>query len=293
MEINEFEAHRAVVETSFGDIAYADIGEGPPALFVHGLMMSGALWRHVIGEVAEMRRCLAIDLLGHGHTRVREGQAVTLTAQAEMLEAFCEALGLERVDLVANDFGGAVSQTFAVAHPERLRSLTLTNCDAHDNLGPPEPLGEVVPLADRGDLAPLISRMPDDPWLAREHFPGIGFEDPALLTGEELRALLGPAFSSPDGGRHFEQMLTSIRGDELTKLEPRLRALDVPTLMVWGTDDTYFPPHWGRWLRDAIPGATELIEVEGAKLFMPFERPRQLAAPLRDHWADSTERSSS
>ena len=294
MEITEFEAHRTVVETSFGDIAYADIGEGPPALFVHGLMMSGALWRHVIGEVAEMRRCLAIDLLGHGHTRVREGQAVTLAAQAEMLEAFCDALGLDRVDLVANDFGGAVSQTFAVAHPQRLRSLTLTNADAHDNLGPPESLAQVVPLADRGDLAPLIAGMLDDPSLARAYFPGTGFEDPTLLTAEELRALLGPAFAPPNGGRHFEHMLTSIRGDELTKIEPRLRALDVPTLLVWGTEDTYFPPHWGHWLRDAIPGVTELIEVEGAKLFIPFERPQQLATALLAHWAaGATKRSPS
>jgi pimeloyl-ACP methyl ester carboxylesterase len=288
MDITEFEARRAVVETSFGDIAYADVGEGPAALFVHGLMMSGALWRHVISEVAGLRRCLAIDLLGHGHTRVREGQEVTLAAQAEMLAAFCDALGLERVDLVANDFGGAVSQTFAVADPERLRSLTFTNCDAHDNLGPPAPLAQIVPLADRGHLAPLIASMLDDPSLARAHFPGTGFEDPALLTAEELHALLGPAFSSPDGGRHFEHMLTSIRGDELTKIEPRLRALTVPTLMVWGTHDTYFAPYWGHWLRDAIPGATAVIEIEGAKLFHPFERPQQLATALLGHWAGAS-----
>lgn len=288
MHISEFEAHRSVVETSYGDIAYADIGDGPTALFVHGLMMSGGMWRHVVGEVAALRRCVAVDLLGHGHTRVRDGQVVTLAAQAEMLEALCDSLGLERIDLVANDFGGAVSQTFAVRYPQRLRSLTLTNCDVHGNLGPPESLAKVVPLAERGELAPLISRMFDDLDLARAHFPGTGFEDPALLTAEEVRALLGPAFSPPHGGRHFEHMLTSLRGDELTKIESELRTLTVPTLMVWGTHDTYFAPHWARWLRDTIPGAAEVIEVEGAKLFIPFERPQELAIALRRHWAGTT-----
>lgn len=288
MQISEFETHRSVVETSYGDIAYADIGDGAPALFVHGLMMSGGLWRHVVGEVAESRRCLAVDLLGHGHTRVRAGQVATLAAQAEMLGTFCDSLGLERIDLVANDFGGAVAQTFAVRHPQRLRSLTLTNCDVHENLGPPETLAEVVPLAERGELAPLISRMFDDPDLARSVFPGTGFEDATLLTTEEVRALLGPAFSPPQGGRHFEQLLTSLRGDELTKIEPELRALNVPTLIVWGTDDTYFGPHWARWLRETIPGATDVIEVEGAKLFHPFERPQELAIALRRHWAGAS-----
>ncbi len=284
MQISEFEARRATAQTSFGDIAYTEIGDGPAALFVHGLMLSGGLWRHLIGEVASLRRCLAIDLLGHGRTRVSEGQSVTLAAQVEMLEAFCDTLAPERVDLVANDFGGAVAQIFAVRNPDRLRSLTLTNCDVHDNLGPPESLSEVVPLAERGDLAPLISRMLDATDLARAHFPGTGFEDPALLTTEEVRELLGPAFSPPDGGRHFEHMLTSIRGDELTKIEPALRTLTAPTLMVWGTDDTYFGPHWARWLRDVIPGATEVIEIEGGKLFVPFERPQEVAAALRHHW---------
>lgn len=130
-----------------------------------------------------------------------KGQSVTLAAQVEMLEAFCDRLAPERVDLDANDFGGAVAQIFAVRNPDRVRSLTLTNCDVHDNLGPPESLSEVVPLAERGDLAPLISRMLDATDLARAHFPGTGFEDPALLTTEEVRELLGPAFSPPDGGR--------------------------------------------------------------------------------------------
>jgi pimeloyl-ACP methyl ester carboxylesterase len=124
-------------DTRFGKIAYTEQGKGPPALFVHGVFLNGYLWRHVIDRVADLRRCIAIDLMSHGATKASLDQDISFTAQAEMLEAFCQSLRLDQVDLVANDSGGAVAQIFAARHPERIRSLTLTNCDVHDNYPPP------------------------------------------------------------------------------------------------------------------------------------------------------------
>src|SRR5689334_8516859 len=115
------------VHTRFGDIGYEERGSGAPALFVHGVFLNGYLWRHVVDRVAGVRRCLAVDLLGHGATRTAPDADVSLTAQAEMLDAFCGALGLEQVDVVANDSGTAVAQIFAARHPGRIRTLTLTN----------------------------------------------------------------------------------------------------------------------------------------------------------------------
>jgi pimeloyl-ACP methyl ester carboxylesterase len=58
------------VSTKFGDIAYVDSGSGPPTLFVHGVFLNNYLWRHVIDRVADMRRCIALDLMAHGATRI-------------------------------------------------------------------------------------------------------------------------------------------------------------------------------------------------------------------------------
>src|SRR4029077_5076708 len=91
--------------TPHGEIAYTEQGHGPVALFVHGVYLNGYLWRHVIGRVADLRRCIAIDLLAHGATGASSDQDLSFAAQAEMLEAFCESLGLDQVDLVANDSG--------------------------------------------------------------------------------------------------------------------------------------------------------------------------------------------
>src|SRR4051794_36126799 len=125
------------VTTEHGDIAYVDEGSGPPALFVHGVFLSSHLWRNVIAAVRSDRRCLAIDLPAHGATRVTPGHDLSLPALADVLDSFCAALALEPVDLVANDTGGAVAQVFAARHPERVRTMVLTNCDVHDNLPPP------------------------------------------------------------------------------------------------------------------------------------------------------------
>jgi pimeloyl-ACP methyl ester carboxylesterase len=56
-------------------------------------------------------------------------------------------------------------------------------------------------------------------------------------------------------------------------------------MIVWGTGDEFFGIEWARWLRDTIPGVTEVVEVPDAKLFFPEERPDALAAPLRTHWS--------
>jgi pimeloyl-ACP methyl ester carboxylesterase len=67
-------------------------------------------------------------------------------------------------------------------------------------------------------------------------------------------------------------------------IEPALRRLRVPTLVVWAQADVFFAPEWGRWLRDTIPGVTRLVEVPEAKLFFPEDRPEALIGPLRAHW---------
>ena len=81
-------------------------------------------------------------------------------------------------------------------------------------------------------------------------------------------------------------MLTSLHARDLLAIEPALARLQVPTLIVWGTGDTAFRLKWAYWLRDTIPGATDVVEIDGARLFFPDERAAELTAALRRHWAD-------
>ena len=88
-----------------------------------------------------------------------------------MLDELCERLGLDQVDVVANDTGGAVAQVFAARYPHRIRTLTLTNCDVHDNF-PPEAFKPFVALAEAGELGPMVAAMAGDLAVARSE---VGF----------------------------------------------------------------------------------------------------------------------
>jgi pimeloyl-ACP methyl ester carboxylesterase len=281
MDLSEFNAHRKIASTPAGEIAYVDIGEGPPAVFVHGLFTSSFLWRNVIARVRKTRRCIAFDLPGHGRTTVPADRALALPDQAHALGALCDELGLESFDLVGNDTGGAIAQVFATSQPTRVRSLVVNNCDAHDQ-APPQPFMPTVELAARGQLAPLMVNVLDDLDVARQGLAQ-GYEHPELVDGETIGEYFRP-FSTLAGARLLERAITSLRAEDLIAIEPRLATLDVPTLIVWGTGDIFFEVRWAYWLRDAIMGAERVVEIENAKLFLPDERAAQFAPLLRQHW---------
>ena len=64
---DEFAAHRH----SAGSISYTDVGQGPVTLFVHGVFTNGRLWRNCVKRLSGHRRCISVDLPGHGHSCVR------------------------------------------------------------------------------------------------------------------------------------------------------------------------------------------------------------------------------
>src|SRR5436305_9828997 len=150
MHGNGASAARHGVETAPGRISYTEQGTGPVALFVHGVLLNGHLWRHQLSQLSDTRRCIAVDLLAHGETEIAPGQDVSVTANARMIAQFLDALGIDQVDLVGNDSGGGIAQIFAALYPRRVRSLALTNCDAHDNWPPQAFLGFVEMCAAGG-----------------------------------------------------------------------------------------------------------------------------------------------
>ena len=138
-------------ETPSGRIRYVEAGTGPVALFVHGVLLNKHVWRHQLAGLSDIRRCIAIDLLAHGDTEIAPEQDVSVTANAKMLKEVLDALQIDQVDVVGNDSGGGIAQIFAALNPERVRSLTLTNCDTHDNI-PPEAF---KPFVSHDHLVPM------------------------------------------------------------------------------------------------------------------------------------------
>jgi pimeloyl-ACP methyl ester carboxylesterase len=281
METVEFEAHRRTIRTDRGELSCIDIGEGPTTVFVHGVCFGAHVWRNVVGAIAGERRRIAIDLPAHGQSRTTPDQDLSLRANAALLDALLEELYISDVDLVGNDTGGALCQVFAVRHPARLRTLTLTNCDADDNL-PPAEFTEGKALAEMGQLGAVLGAMARDPDLARNAEKGynLTFEHPELISDEQIRIFTAP-FTDPERASELDRFAVSTKVDDLLAINPHLSEINVPTLIVWGTGDIFFEVDWAYWLRDRIPGTKQVVEIEGGKLLFPLERADDFIPHLR------------
>ena len=66
------------------------------ALFLHGVLLNGYLWRNQLETLADMRRCIALDLLAHGDTEIKPDQDVSVTANANMLKEVLDALQIDQ-----------------------------------------------------------------------------------------------------------------------------------------------------------------------------------------------------
>jgi pimeloyl-ACP methyl ester carboxylesterase len=118
----------------------------------------------------------------------------------------------------------------------------------------------------------------------RKRVYGRTYQDIANLPEDIARVWLEAQTATAEAARQGQRLLTSLRARDLLAVEPALRHMQVPTLIVWGTDDIFFRLKWAYWLRDTIAGATEVVEIDGGRLFFPDERATELTAALRRHW---------
>jgi pimeloyl-ACP methyl ester carboxylesterase len=279
MDAAAFHSQRRYANTDSGRIAYIEQGNGPVALFIHGVPLNGFHWRHVIAQLRVIRRCIALDLMGLGYTEIGPAHDVSFTAQARMMGQFLDALGIDQVDLVANDSGGAIAQIFTAHNPERVRTLTLTNCDVHDNW-PPHAIAPQIEAAREGVLVDAYAKYLDDPEARGTRFAR-AYADPGVLTDEVYRVYIDPLRASEQSRDNFHRYWLAFDNRQTVAIEPLLRKLRMPTLIVWALDDIFFGVQWAHWLKKAIPGVERLVEVPGAKLFFPEDRPQALVDPLR------------
>lgn len=272
---DEFAAYRHTVE----GISFTDIGEGPVTLFVHGVFTNGRLWRNCVRLLSSHRRCISIDLPAHGHTPPIGEPSVWGLADA--VDTLIRGLDLHDIHLVGNDTGGAVAQIVLSRNPGRIASFALTNCDTEGNFPPPA-FRPAVWAAKARLLragAPL-ARMPK---LAKQIYR-TGYQNVSAIPDDVITSYLAPTLGNPKGARFMTALLSSLSPELLAPIHPFLSTCKTPTAIIWGTGDIFFHRRWADWLVDLIPGATEVVEIEGARLFFPDERAHELVAALEAHW---------
>ena len=286
-----FHAMRRFLVTRFGRIAYVEQGTGPVALFLHGFPLNSFQWRGALERLSPWRRCIAPDFLGLGYTEVATGEDVSPDAQVAMLITFLDMLKIDQVDLVANDSGGAVAQLLITRHPQRVRTLLLTNCDSEIDC-PPAALKPVIDMAHQGVFADRwLAAWVADKTLARSA-TGLGgqcFANPNNPSDEAIDCYLKPLVATQRRKDLVHAYALALERNVLEGVADKLRASRIPTRILWGSDDTIFAPAGGRYLAGLLGNSQGLQMVAGSKLFWPEERPDLIASEARKLWSTESQ----
>src|SRR5207245_528024 len=105
-------------------MAFVDVGEGAPVVFLHGNPTSSYLWRNIIPYVAPFRRCVAPDLIGMGQSGKPRSHGYRLADHIRYLDAWFDAVGLSgQLALVGHDWGGVLGFHRACRFPETVGAI--------------------------------------------------------------------------------------------------------------------------------------------------------------------------
>lgn len=258
-----------------GTIRYADEGSGEPLVFIHGLLVNGRLWERVTPLLSPDFRCIVPHLPLGCHTEpMAPGTDLTPPGIAKLILAFLDELGLDKVTLVGNDSGGAISQLVATSAPERISRLILTNCDAYDNF-PPKLFAYFKPTARIPGAWTLLAQSMRIKPLRRSPI-AFGVLTKKPIPGEMLDEWLTPTIENAqirDDTKRF------ILGSDPALTEQAARDLEsftAPTLFAWAPEDRWFKVEHADRLAASMPNA-RVVRIPDAKTFVSLDQPQQLA----------------
>ncbi len=228
------------------DIRYLEDGQGPPLVCFHGA--GGLRISRGHGLLARTRRVIAFEAPGFGESAPNERSGSLRELAATMLAA-TDALGLDRFGLWGTSFGGKLALWLAVDAPDRLDALVLA-----------------APAAIREPG----TRPPDDP-----------AELAAILFHHPERALPAPPPSAEVAARQGALVERLIGPPRDEALEAAMGELEVPTLVMFGTEDRLTPPRLGRHYVEILPHG-HLVLIYDAAHALDSDRPEAFATLVED-----------
>ena len=232
----DWRPHLRRIELDGTEVTYAEIGSGPPILFIHGL---GGCWQNWLENLPHFAalgyRAIALDLPGFGSSPM-PGWEITMPAYGRLVESFAAALELTGATLVGNSMGGFIAAEVASGAPPWSERLVLVSAAgiSHATMRrePAQVAAQVLaitaPLALRFNVAALRR-----PRIRERAFGGV-IRHPLQLRPE----LLYEFFVSSMGSEGFGPAMVSLTGYDFLD---RLAEVGDPTLLVWGRDDLVVP----------------------------------------------------
>jgi pimeloyl-ACP methyl ester carboxylesterase len=262
-----------------GRIRYRDLGEGPPVVFVHGLLVNADLWRAVVPEVAEAGlRCIAPDWPLGSHELPVPDADLSPPGLAELMAAFLDQLDLTDVTIVANDTGGAITQILMATHPERVGRVVLTPSDSLERFFPPV----FSPL-------PKLARLPGSMWLlvqllrlrALHRLPfTFGWVAKRPIPPDVRESYLSPTRRDTAVRRDLRRFLRGVHRRHTLAAARAFPQFTKPVLLAWA-EDRLFPLELAHRLAGLLPQAT-LVTIKDSYTFVPEDQPEKLARLVVD-----------
>jgi pimeloyl-ACP methyl ester carboxylesterase len=266
-------------------VSYRRGGSGPALLLLHGITNSSQTWERVAPWLTERFTLIAPDLLGHGASATPRGD-YSLGAHASGARDVLTALGIERATVVGHSLGGGIAMQFAYQFPERCERLVLVSSGG---------LGREVHLVLRAAALPGADFVL--PLLTSAGLLGVG-----RAVGGALRRLrlppsedldvLGRGFASLDSAGSRQAFLHTVRaviepGGQRVSAQDRLAlAARLPTLIVWGEQDSIIPVTHGEAAHAAMPGSR--LEIFPGAGHMPHDAdPERFARLLTEFCAET------
>lgn len=279
----DWREHLKRVELPGAEVNYAEVGEGEPVLFVHGLAGCWRNWLENVPYFGRNYRAIALDLPGFGDSP-KPSWEISMASYGRLIHDFCERLGIDRVAaLVGNSMGGFVSTEAVIQQPERFERLVLVSAagisfaEAKDRRVPAvaRSIEAVAPRLLTGDRRFFLTRP-----LGRKIAFGRVFRNPNKLRPELLKEQTMPALSAPG----FADAMISIVGYDTRE---RLPEIEIPTLVVWGLNDQIVPVEAALGYHRLIPGSRlEIFERTG---HLPqLERPARFN-PMVEEFIESSQ----
>ncbi len=246
------------------EIQYADKGQGPAVLFLHGFPLSLRMWDEQ-EALSDRYRIVRFDARGHGGSGVGDS-ALTMDRIAEDAAVLIEQLRLGPVVLAGCSMGGYAAFAFAQKHPALLRALVLVDTKA----------GADSPEArkGRGELAAKV--MKDGPPAALEAFlPKLVGETTKATRADVVAKIKDIVLATPKQGISDALHGIAARQDST----PFLREIAVPTLVICGEEDVITPRAEAEILQKGITGA-ELAMIPRSGHLPSMETPEEFNAVL-------------
>ncbi len=255
---------------TFDGIAYRESGppDGEAILMLHGYPESSYMWRAQLAAAGEAGwRAVAPDFPGFGDSP--PDPPGTWERQMEAVERLRTGIGLDKVVLVAHDWGGLIGLRWACEHPEAVRALVISASGFFPD-GKWHGMARGLREEDTGEG--LVRDM------TRQNFGALM----AWASRGMDTATVDEFWKCFDGDVRRRGHLELYRSGDFEKLAPyegKLAELGVPTLLLWGKDDQFARLKGAHRLKEEIPGA-KLVTFEDTGHFVWEDEPERSSREL-------------